>query len=242
MKETLRYTVTEDALDSTGYMSPCTLIQQLVLAATYRNKEEGGGKGVLKSNLNAAWMFRRIKLEQYLPLELGDELVGFGSGRTDCETEYVLRGEFMKNGRLAARIDLAMMPVLLNERRRLTCQDIEPFYTTHPANVVPEFKRLLTVKPFEYPVEKTITAGDCDDNAAHFPFHRYAELVCRETGYYDGEYRMLSKLQIDFIKECVAGDSIKLGSAPRKAGYAVQGVHPGGKPCFNAYCEYTSQV
>ena len=60
MKETLRYTVTETALDSTGYMSPCELIQQLVLAATYRNKAEGGGKGVLKANLGAVWMFRRV--------------------------------------------------------------------------------------------------------------------------------------------------------------------------------------
>lgn len=241
MKETLRYTVTEKALDSTGYMSPCELIQQLVLAATYRNKAEGGGKGVLKANLGAVWMFRRVKLEQYLPLCLGDKLVGFGSGRTDCGSEYVMRGEFMKNGQLAARIDLAMMPVLLGERRRLSCQDIEPFYTTRPANVVPEFKRLLTVKPFDYPVEKTITVADCDDNAAHLPFHRYAELVCRETGYYDGEYRMLAKLQIDYIKECVAGDTIKLGSAPRRAGYAVQGIHSGSKPCFNAYCEYASE-
>lgn len=238
MKETLRYTVAEADLDSTGYMSPCALIQQLVLAGTYRNKDEGAGKGVLKSKLGAVWMFRRIKLEQYLRISAGDELVGFASGRTNCGTEYVMRGEFMKDGALAARIDLVMMPVLLRGRRRLTCEDIEPFYTTSALNQVPEFKRLPTIESFEYPTEKTITKDDCDNNAAHFAFHNYAMLVCRETGYWEGEYRMLSKLQIDYIKECVTGNTIKMGAAPRGEGYAVQGIHMDGKPCFNAYCEY----
>ena len=237
MKETLRYTVAEEDLDSTGYMSPCALIQQLVLAATLRNKEEGASKGNLKAKLNAVWMFRRIKLEQYLPFALGDELVGYASGRTNCETEYVLRGEFMKDGVLAARIDLVMMPVLLKGRNRLTCKDIEPLYTTSPLNEVPNFKRLLT-RDVEYTTEKTITKDDCDKNAAHFAFHNYAELVCRETGYWDGEYRMLSKLRIDYIKECVTGNTIKMGVIPRGEGFTVQGIHMDGKPCFNAYCEY----
>ena len=183
------------------------------------------------------WLFRRIKLEQYLPFALGDELVGYASGRTNCETEYVLRGEFMKDGVLAARIDLVMMPVLLKGRNRLTCKDIEPLYTTSPLNEVPNFKRLLT-RDVEYTTEKTITKDDCDKNAAHFAFHNYAELVCRETGYWDGEYRMLSKLRIDYIKECVTGNTIKMGTIPRDGGFTVQGIHMDGKPCFNAYCEY----
>lgn len=240
MKETLRYTVSASDLDKTGYMSPCALIQQLVLASTFRNKAEGGSKGVLKQKLNAVWMFRRIKLEQYLPITEGDELVGFGSGRTDCTTEYIMRGEFTKNGELAARIDLVMMPVLLKGRRRLTCADIEPFYTTPALNEVPVFHRLPMAETFEYPIEKTITKDDCDKNAAHFAFHNYAELVCRETGYWEGEYRMLSKLQIDYVKECITGNTIKLGVAPKDAGYSVQGIHMDGKPCFNAYCEYKS--
>ena len=92
----------------------------------------------------------------------------------------------MKDGVLAARIDLVMMPVLLKGRNRLTCKDIEPLYTTSPLNEVPNFKRLLT-RDVEYTTEKTITKDDCDKNAAHFAFHNYAELVCRETGYWDGD-------------------------------------------------------
>ena len=142
MKETLRYNVSASDVDATGYMPPRPLIQQLVLAATFRNKDEGGGKGVLRTNLGAAWMFRRVKFEQFQRITEGDELVGFGSGRTDCTTEYILRGEFFKNGALAARLDIAMMPVVLKERRKLTCADIEPFYTTKALNEVPAFGRL----------------------------------------------------------------------------------------------------
>ena len=41
MKETLRYPVTAADIDATGYMPPRPLIQQLVLAATFRNRDEG---------------------------------------------------------------------------------------------------------------------------------------------------------------------------------------------------------
>lgn len=217
---------------------PRLLIQQLVLAATYRNKDEGGGQGVLRSNLGAAWMFRRVKFEQFLPMVVGDELVGFGSGRTDCGTEYVLRGQFYKDGQLAASLDIVMMPVLLKERRKLGCADIEPFYSTKPVNEVPAFERLPMLAELEYKTQKHITAEDCDKNAAHYASHNYADLVCKETGYWDGEYRMIRKMQLDYVKECVTGDTIQLAKTSNGEGYTVQGIHMNGKPCFNAYCVY----
>lgn len=238
MKETLRYPVTAADIDATGYMPPRPLIQQLVLAATYRNRDEGGGKTVLRANLGAAWMFRRLKFEQFRRIVEGDELVGYGSGRTENGTEYILRGIFYKNGEIAATLDIAMMPVLLKERRKLVCADIEPFYSTKALNEVPVFGRLPMLADMEYGADKTITEADCDENAAHFASHNYADLVCRETGYWDGEYRMISKMQMDYVKECVTGDTIKLAKVPNGNGYTVQGIHLNGKPCFNAYCEY----
>lgn len=238
MKETHHYVVTAADVDATGHMTPRALIQQLVLAATFRNKDEGGGKGVLRTNLGAAWMFRRVKLEQLKPIFEGDELVGFGSGRTDNTTEYILRGIFVRNGEEVARLDIAMMPVVLKERRKLTCADIEPFYTTKSLNEVPVFGRLPMSADLDYKTEKTISEADCDENAAHFASHNYADLVCRETGYWNGEYRMMKLLQMDYVKECVTGDTIKLGEEANGNGFTVQGIHLNGKPCFNAYCEY----
>lgn len=238
MKETCRYVVTAADVDATGHMLPRVLIQQLVLAATFRNKDEGGGKGVLRANLGAAWMFRRIRLEQLLPICEGDELVGFGSGRTDNTAEYILRGIFVRNGEEVAHMDIAMMPVVLKERRKLTCADIEPFYTTQALNEVPVFGRLPIIAELDYQTEKIISEADCDENAAHFASHNYADLVCRETGYWTGEYHMMKLLQIDYVKECVTGDSIKLAAVVNGVGFTVQGIHLNGKPCFNAYCEY----
>lgn len=238
MRETFRYTVTAADVDSRGYMTPKALIQQLVLAATFRNKEEGGGQGVLRTQLGAAWMFRRVKLEQLVPIKEGDVLVGYGSGRTNCVTEYILRGVFMRGGEEAARLDIAMMPVVLKARKKLACKDIEPFYTTPPLNEVPAFGRLPIAENVEYSSEKTITKDDCDENAAHFASHNYADLICGETGYWEGDYRMIAKLQIDYVKECVTGNTIKLGSLAEGGKTIVQGIHLNGKPCFNALCEY----
>ena len=49
---------------------------------------------------------------------------------------------------------------------------------------------------------------------------------------------MISKMQLDYVKECVTGDTIKMGKVANGNGYTVQGIHMNGKPCFNAYCEY----
>jgi acyl-CoA thioesterase FadM len=238
MKPTTHVEVGAADVDERGYITPARLIQVIILAAMDRNRTEGGGKGPMRENFSAAWMFRRIRLEQLLPIREGDELEGFASGRTVLETEYVRRGELYVNGALAARCDLVMMPVQLKERAKLAPTEIERLYDCPPSNEVEAFPRLPMLQEFPYKNARTITEADCDDNAAHFASHNYAGLICAETGYWDGPYRKMKLLQIDYVKECVTGDRIKLGMLPQGGGFVVQGIHENGKPCFNAYCEY----
>jgi hypothetical protein len=95
------------------------------------------------------------------------------------------------------------------------------------------------VEPFVYDTEKTITSADCDNNAAHFAFFDYATLVAAMTGYSSAApHPLVSTLQIDYIKECVSGDTIKMGAQPQGAGFSVQAQHSDGRPCFNAYIAY----
>lgn len=238
MKATTQVEVTAADVDERGYLSPVRLTQMMILAAMDRNRTEGGGKGPLRENFGAAWMFRRIRLTQFLPIRAGDKLEGFGSGRTVLETEYVRRGELRLNGELAAQCDLVMMPVNLKERIKLSPAEIERLYDCPPSNEVQAFPRLPILPDFPYADARQITEADCDDNAAHFASHNYAGLVCKEIAYWNGTYRMLKLLQMDYVKECVTGDSIRIGMVPQGDGFVVQGVHENGKPCFNAYCEY----
>lgn len=238
MKETTRIEVIPAEVDQTGHLPPRRLMQLLVLAGMDRNRVEGGSRTALRERFGAAWMLRRIRLRQILPIKAGEILQGYGSGRTMLEAEYVIRGEFRKNGELAARCDMVMMPVTLAQRVKLKPAEVECLYTTQPLNEVGDFPRLEMYPDFPYTTEKQITTSDCDENANHFASHNYADLVCRETGYWEGEYHMMKMLQIDYVKECKTDDFIKLGARPNGAGYSIQGIHANGKPCFNAYCEY----
>ena len=238
MKETTRVEVTAADVDATGTMPPSRLIQLLVLAGMERNRLEGGGKTALRAAFGAAWMFRRISVEQYLPVKEGDVLQGYGSGRTMLAQEYVERGEFRRDGELVGRCDLVMMPVDLKKRLKLKPEEVDGLYATKPLNEVPDFPRLEMLKEFDYPTEKEITTADCDENANHFGSHNYADLICRETGFGVGETRMMTRLQIDYIKECMPGDHIRLGTIVRDGVYIVQGIHVDGRPCFNARFEY----
>lgn len=238
MQKTTLVEVTKSDLDQTGSMPPSRLIQLLVLEAMYRNREEGGGQGALRNAFGAAWMFRRVLVRQELPVREGDVLQGYASGRTVTTKTYVVRGEFHRDGALVARCDVVMIPVNLRKRLKLKAAEIEPLYTTQPTNEVALYPRLEIVDPFAYPTEKQITPADCDTNAAHFGSHKYADLICRETGYWDGAPHTMREMQIDYVKECMPGDSIRLGALLQDGGYTVQGIHADGRPCFNARFVY----
>lgn len=237
MKETLRYVVRPEDVDASGTMPADAVAQQVCLAGTLRNKAEGGGRDRLLPRFKATWMFRRIRFSQFAPIHAGDELVGYGSGRTTCGNEYALRGELYQDGVLVAGMDMMMMPVVLRGRRRLTCEDIEPLYSTPPLNEVPAFGRLSMLEDMNYDGSREITKEDCDQNAGHFAFYQYVILVEHALGFQNGGAPLFKTLQVDYVKECLQGNVIKLGIVPNGEGFTVQGQHTDGRPCFNAYCE-----
>lgn len=238
MLETLHYTVTGDNCDTDGYFDICELIHQTAVAATTRNRLEGGSEQRLMEQLHAVWMIRRIKFEQFRHIRLGDELVGYSSSRSVCGRQYAQLGELYFEGRLAARIQLMIMPVQLRGRRRLSCQDTEPLFDVPPRNEAQSFERLPTIDGFPYTAERLFTEADCDANASHLSFYYYPELFRSLTGYWDGERPLISQMQIDYIRECLNGDRIRMGAIPQGQGFKVQALHKNGRPCFNAYCEY----
>ena len=238
MQETLRYTVTREDCDEDGFMDISPLVHKAAVAATTRNRLEGGSRKALMEKLRAVWMVRRLRLMQYIPIKLGDELVGYGSSRTLCSNQYAQQGELYCNGILAVRVNIIMMPVELKSRRRLSCSDIEPLFFTPALNEAQPFDPLPTVNEFDYSREISFTRADCDNNASHLSFFRYPALVRDLTLGEDRPHPLISLLQLDYIKECVAGSSIHLGSMPRGGGYVVQARHENGKPCFNSYVEY----
>ena len=239
MRETVRWRVGVGDVDRAGFIRPSALALKLASSGARRNREEGASKDRIWAELKAVWMFRRIRLCQLEHIRLGDELAGMGSGRTVYENEYALRGELYKNGRLAARADMIMMPVVLGSRKRLLCRDIEPFFNTRPLNEVSPPEPLPAEKGLIYDRRRYISMGDCDTQARHFAFHSYVGLVCRETGFGDLEHPLIPLLQIDYIKEIAPGGTLDLGVLAGAEGYFIAGKHLSGKLCFRASCRYT---
>lgn len=241
MQETIRYTVTPDDCDSQGFLDICRLADKAAAAASTRNRLEGAGRQVLMEKLHAVWMIRRIKLRQYRHAHVGDEIVGYGSGRTLCGNQYAQYGELYINGELLADTNVMIMPVVLKSRRRLRCKNIEPLFTTPALNEAPAFDILPTLEEVEYSHERSFTPDDCDNNAAHLSFFRYPALMRELLPIGKDEHPLIAKLQLDYIRECVDGSRIVMGCVPNGKGYTVQAKHKNGKPCFNAYVEFDKQ-
>lgn len=238
MLETLHYKVVPSDCDRSGFMGISPIVHMGAVASTTRNRMEGGSRLAMMEQLNAVWMLRRFRLRQLFHLCPGDELVGYGSSRTLCGNQYAQRGELYCGGRLAAVTDIILMPVELRSRHRLSCDDTEPLFTTSPLNEVPSFEPLAMVKDMEYPVELSFTEADCDGNASHLSFYRYPALATDMVPDEVKKDSTISFMQLDYIRECVAGSCIHLGYRASGKGYVVQAKHKNGKPCFNAYIEY----
>lgn len=236
MQHTLDITIGAEECDEHGFLSIRLLILHLVDAAMLRNRAEGAGKIPLRENFNAVWMIRRLKLEQFMPIPVGTELHGFGSGRTMLTSSYVVRGEYYCGDALAARMDFLVMPVEFDTRQKLELETVETLYTTKPANFVPAFERLPMYKGLDYPLRTKIKPEDCDGNK-HFAAANYAELICRQLSYYDKPGNFFKVLQMDFVREITAGKTLKLSVRSKDSGYNIQGKHMNDYPCFNAYCE-----
>lgn len=237
MQPTTHVEITAEDCEKSGRLSPRRLIQLLVLAAMFRNRIEGGGAPALREAFGAVWMIRRLRLEQFSPICVGDVLQGYGSGRTKQKATYVVRGEFRRGDELVARMDFLTMPVTVKGRKKVSIDDTETLYSTAPADFVPSFDRLPTEEGLDYTISKTITPADCDSNG-HFASQNYADLICSNIGYWENPDNIYRFLQMDFIKEVLPGGSIKISVNRRGNVYVVQGMHQNGKPCFNASCEY----
>lgn len=237
MQFTKDFIVDESVCDKDGYVLLEQLILELVRAAMFRNRSEGAGAPAIRAAFGAVWMFRRMKLEQFRPVRVGDRLEGYGSGRTKQKTTYVMRGEYFRDGELVARLEFLVMPVAVDSRKKLSLDEVETLYTTKPANYVQNFERLEITEGVEYDLEKTITPDDCDANG-HFASQNYARLVGALTGFYDRPGRSFKLMQVDFVKECMPGGTIKIAKMEKNGGYKIQGIHTNKKPCFNAYCIY----
>lgn len=237
LKCTSRAAVTAEDCDADGNILPRRILQHLILSQLHRNGMEGVSKPFMREQLGMAWMVRRLKFSQLEQVHVGDVVECYTCGRTKLEITYATYCECRVSGKVVALCYMTLMPVSLAARKKVPLDEIEPYFISPPENNTELFDRLPTYN-MKYPGRKTVTEAECDDNADHYASHNYADIVCAETGYWDKPGRMFKTLQIDYIREGLAGDTLKIGCTPRGAGFTVQGIHRKYVPCFNAYCEY----
>ena len=139
-------------------------------------------------------------------------------------------------GELAAQAQLSFFAVEFYERRILRLSELAHLWN-EPAQPGKNMEKAAWRGPMEELGSCTVRMSDCDSNQ-HLTSPKYLDFICDQTGFWAGETRMMTRLQIDYIKECMTGDHIRLGTIVRDGVYIVQGIHVDGRPCFNARFEY----
>ena len=82
---------------------------------------------------------------------------------------------------------------------------------------------------------------DCDTNG-HLTAFRYVDLICELSGYWGPELHQIRRLQVDFRKECLPGETIDLYHGVRDGIHYVAGYHADGRPSFHASLELAEET
>ncbi len=230
-------------MDYHGYYPPAFLFRSLN-GGFFRVLGNNGLRMVdIRSKINATHMVGMLDMQV-----MGDISV-LATDRESIElyakpisrTKGVFRNEvyLVKDGQALASLEGVTMIVDVATRRVIPTEQVlermeRPYYPI----TAPVPKRLCLPEEMELWREIEVRYGDCDMNK-HLNTTRYIEYICETLGFWKGPRKRMSRLQIEFNRECLAEDVLQIYVTEAETGYYIKGVKKAGEPAFKAYCELT---
>lgn len=219
--------------DYFGYVSPTYLMREIDEGVAKSNYEDGVGFAHLFPTIGVTWMMGQCVLEYLAPVSTADEVEIEASGHEQHGPAVVRRCTMYYQGKEAMRFTAKLLPVYYHARKAAPPQVLEPFWKT-PAIPTGELVPFVSVpQNMEQVEEYVVRYRDCDTNK-HLTAFRYLDLILEAVGYWEGEMHLVRRLQIDYRRESVVGETLSICHAERDGVHYVSGVKSDGTVSFNA--------
>ncbi|MGI5937063.1 MAG: hypothetical protein ACOX7I_09775 [Oscillospiraceae bacterium] len=222
--------------DIFGLAPPSMLLCLAVEAYIGQMIGESAEREKKRRELGASWMLARLRLEQHMPVEIGDRLSVQAAPTFIEGGTYICFVDFRRGEDMIATCQMAAMAVLRDTRRIVLPRNLGDFPNKSGGNKTgSDLKRLRIAGDLESIGSYRVRYRDCDLNG-HLSGANYADIICEHAGYWQGDPKLMSCLQIDFSSECLPGEIISLGCRKEGEKAYIRGVKSDGSIAFT--CAY----
>lgn len=223
------YIVDSRDVDLFGTLRPSTMLANLQDAATVHGFLQGMGREVLVARYNAFWMMARLSFHLDRPIRFGETLnvctYHRGSGGAMVYRDF----DLTVDGQPVGECTTAWVVTTFDTRTMLRPKRIPELVNAEYPSVTksktlghlkpPGELQLLELRPVRY--------SETDING-HMNNTRYADVACDAIGYEKMKDRFLSDMQINYLKECFAGETLHVLGVPTEAGWFIRGADDAG--------------
>lgn len=230
----------DGVMDYFGYVSPSELLREADRSNILQSDAEGVGFLRMKDTLGATWMLVQVLMEFRKPARAGQSVTMETTNHEDFGVAILRRTSLQSHGKELLRVSTKILPVYLKERKVVPPEKLTSLWTLPAGAQGEDLERIVLPENLTLFEEVPVRYRDCDMNG-HMTAYRYLDLVCEAIGYWGEHLHLLRRMQIDYRKECLPGDSLRILHGTENGRHYVGGFKPDGTCSFAAWAEFAEE-
>ena len=227
--------------DYHGYVSLNYMMREIDEGVAAANFEDGVGFSHIFPAIGVTWMLGQCVLEFDELITCAKPVEIESRAREQFGIATVRRCVMYCEGREVMRFAAKLLPVDYYARKAVPASALDPFWKSKPAPCGEAIRFLQMPEKMETREHYTVKYRDCDTNR-HMTAFRYLDLVLETVGYWEGEHHLPKRIQIDYLRECVANDRLDLQYGFENGISYCQGVKEDGTVSFRSGVVFAEEV
>ena len=227
--------------DYHGFVSPNYMMREIDEGVAAANFADGVGFSHIFPAIGVTWMLGQTVLEFKELVPCGEEVEIEACPREQHGIATVRRCVMRREGREVMRFAAKLLPVDFYARKAVPASALDPFWKVPAA---PSGEKILFLKMPEHMETREVFKvmyRDCDSNR-HMTAFRYLDLILETVGYWEGDVHMPERIQIDYLRECLPGETVQLQYAEADGLHYCRGLKEDGTAAFHASVKLAEEV
>ena len=236
MKKALEYNITGHDTDYYRCISPTSYLKIAETACFTAAEEAGMLMQTMIDRLQATWMTASFQLEIFKDIFYVGPVEVFVDPFVQNGMVFTRTGHIMRQGTEIARFHMNTMAVNYMTRRVMSPSAVADYFGVPYVVADGAPPRLGMPMDMELYEQYTVRYSDCDHNQ-HLRACEYVNLICDAAEYWSGPIRKKKgrALNVEFLGECKAGETVALYRKFTPEAVYVSGVREDGRTSFRAY-------
>ena len=227
-------------MDYHGYYPPSSMHRLCNSSYFGCMRDNGLPYPAIRSKINANHMVGMADLHILKPIQVLNDMQSvelYSLPMMRSKGVFMARVFAVLNGEILAMMNQISMIVSMDTRKVLPTDYVcEAMGTEIMRTTIGAPRRLQLPDDMELAREEAVQYRECDINR-HLNTGKYIDRICETLGYWEGSHKVMNRLRIEFVRECVPGDMLSIYTKKTVHGWYVKGVRNHEELAFKAYVE-----